>query len=82
MGLVNRIQDARTEQEILSLIAEGQTYSMVSPKTQRRWRYVAKRCIQALRKEPAKKEDVIPSAEDQEEQSEKKKKYTRKYRRK
>jgi hypothetical protein len=56
MGLVDRIRQAKTEQEVTNLLAEGTKYTLVSTKTARKWGNVAKRRVAQLRspkREPA-----------------------------
>ena len=42
MGIVDKIKKASKLSEIESLIAEGNKFDMVSPKTKRRWVHVAR----------------------------------------
>lgn len=66
MGLNDKLKAAATEQVVESLLAEGKGYTLASPKTQRRWQYVANRRVKELRPQPksapkAEKETDAPA---------------------
>jgi len=42
MGLVDKIRNADSREEIDALFAQGETFELVSKKTKARWRNVAK----------------------------------------
>jgi len=50
MGLVDLIRKAASEEEIVGLVEAGnKNYKLVSPKTKRRWGYVAQRRLNEFR---------------------------------
>jgi hypothetical protein len=51
MGLNDKLRLAATETEVGNLMAEGSKYLDASPKTRRRWKSVAIRCLKRLRGE-------------------------------
>ena len=48
MGLVNKLQTATSSKQVESLLTEGNQYAYASPKTKRRWKYVAVRKLKEL----------------------------------
>lgn len=65
MGLVEKIKLAASVNVIETLLEEGKTYTAASPKTQRRWKYVAERRIKEIvlqREQKSSVEEKLESA--------------------
>ena len=61
MGLVDLIRKAASEEEIVGLVEAGKkNYKLVSPKTKRRWGYVAQRRLREFQLAKEKKATTKP----------------------
>lgn len=54
MGLNDKIASASSLEEIQGLLMEGRKYTFASPKTQRRWKYIAARRLKFIQAETEK----------------------------
>lgn len=59
IGLREKIANAETEAEVISLLASGHTFQYASPRTKLSWRHTAQRKIRQLQKVDTTKQSEV-----------------------